>query len=204
MSDLDLDRLGDVWRQRPSPAELEELKRAAEAVAHRARWGQRLDLISAVLVAGVVLILILANPTADTLLVGGAAILILLVSQIRSRRLRQEELRSLTGTTEQMLDQSVARIEATMKRTRLQLALLVPGFAFGLLVAKLVDNRNGFFERLLPDAGIATLVAGGGIAVMALTAFLLSRWMRQTRQERDRLIALRDAYRQEREHSQEG
>ena len=33
MSDFDLDRLGDVWRQQPDPAEMERLRRTAIAVA---------------------------------------------------------------------------------------------------------------------------------------------------------------------------
>ena len=37
MSDFDLDRLGDVWRQQPDPAEMERLQRTAAAVSRRAR-----------------------------------------------------------------------------------------------------------------------------------------------------------------------
>ena len=88
MIDFDLDRLGDVWRQRPDPAELEALKRSAEIVRRRARWAQLIDIVAAVVVAAVVLLLVLSNPKVDTLLVGGAAILMLLGTQVRSRRLR--------------------------------------------------------------------------------------------------------------------
>ena len=91
MIDFDLDRLGDVWRQRPDPAELEHLKRSADAVRRRARWAQLIDIVAALVVAAVVLLLVLSNPKADTLLVGGAAILMLLGTQVRSRRLRQRE-----------------------------------------------------------------------------------------------------------------
>src|SRR5262245_53102612 len=101
MIEFDLDRLGDVWRERPDPAELERLQRTADRVRRRARWGQTIDIVSAVVVAIVVLLLVLSNPKIDTLLVGGAAILVLLGSQIRYRRLRQDELRSLTGSAEQ-------------------------------------------------------------------------------------------------------
>ena len=70
MTDLDLDRLGDVWRQRPTAAEMESLRRTADAVRRKARWGQYVDAAAAVLVAAVVVILVLSNPKIDTLLVG--------------------------------------------------------------------------------------------------------------------------------------
>ena len=111
--DFDLDRLGDVWRQRPDPKELEALRRSAEAVRRRARWGQIVEVVAAVVVSAVVLLLVLSNPRTDTVVVGTGAILILLVSQIRQRRQRKLELMSLTGTAEQMLDQSIARIQAS-------------------------------------------------------------------------------------------
>ena len=44
MSDFDLDRLGDVWRQQPDPAEMERLQRTAIAVARRARLSAILDI----------------------------------------------------------------------------------------------------------------------------------------------------------------
>ena len=51
MTDLDLDRLGDLWRQRPTPSEMESLRRTAEAVQRKARWGQWLDYGAAIVVA---------------------------------------------------------------------------------------------------------------------------------------------------------
>ena len=44
MTDFDLDRLGDVWRQQPDPAEMERLQRSAAAVSRRARWAQLVDI----------------------------------------------------------------------------------------------------------------------------------------------------------------
>jgi len=82
MTDLDLDRLGDLWRQRPTAAELESLRRTAAAVQRKARWGLWIDNGAAIVVAAVVLILVLSNPTFDTMLVGGAAIVVLLVCLI--------------------------------------------------------------------------------------------------------------------------
>ena len=107
MSDFDLDRLGDVWRQQPDPAEMERLQRTAVAVARRARLAAIVDICAAVAVAAVVVILVLANPRSQTFVMGCAAILVLLGSNVRLRKLRQVELKGLTGTTEDMLDQSI-------------------------------------------------------------------------------------------------
>ena len=48
MSDFDLDRLGDVWRQQPDPEEVARLQKSAAAVARRARLAQVIDIGAAV------------------------------------------------------------------------------------------------------------------------------------------------------------
>ena len=201
MNDLDLEGLGDIWRQRPDPKELDELKRAAEAVRRRAKWSQVVDVVAAIAVAGVVLFLVLSNPTADTLLVGGGAILILLVSQIRSRRLRQQELRSLSGSVEQMLDQSIERVQATLRRARSGLIFLVPALLVGYFVAYVVERRSGteISERFNAQPELSTIIlvvaglaiAGGFVQVV--------RTLRKSRRELERLKVLKDSYRQEQE-----
>jgi len=198
MIDFDLDRLGDVWRQRPDPAELEALKRSADTVRRRARWAQLFDIVAAIVVAAVVLLLVLSNPKVDTLLVGGTAILILLGTQVRSRRLRQEELRSLTGSTEQMLDQSINRTQATLKRSRFHLLGFAPAIALGFLFAYVVDDRAaGSLRQLTSDSmSRIAVVLGVALFVTAMTVYLIGT-IRTTRRELERLIALRDAYRGE-------
>ena len=203
MTDLDLERLGNVWRQQPDPAELEELKRTAEAVRRRARWAQLVDIVAAIVVSGVVLLLVLSNPTVDTLLVGGGAIAVLLYSQVRSRRFRQKELRSLTGSTEQMLDQSIERIAATLKRARSGLIALGPAMLLGILVAYVAERRSGgaLAELISANPGLRpALQIGAGLAIAAAVILVL-RSMRRNRRELERLTALREAYRQEQESS---
>ena len=56
MTDFDLDRLGDVWRQDPDPAEMAALKRTAETVARRARREQIADTGFAAVVSIAVLV----------------------------------------------------------------------------------------------------------------------------------------------------
>ncbi len=200
MNDFDFDHLGDVWRQPPDRAELEALMRSAEAVRHRARWGNLIDVASALVVAGVVLFLALLNPEQDTLVVGGGAILILTYSQYRQRRLRQEELRSLTGTVEEMLDQSIARIEARVRRTRFSLGALPAGFIIGLIFSYSADNpvSGDLVRRLSAESGFGAVILGVTTLVVIVAAFSLMRAIRRATNELVRLNSLRDAYRAER------
>lgn len=205
MTDFDLERLGDVWRQRPDPKELEELRRTAEAVRRRARWSQLIDSAAAALVAGVVTTLVIANPELDTFLVGAAAILILIASHYRQRRMRQEELKSLTGTAEEMLDQSIARVQSTLRRARYQLLAIVPGLLIGLAVAGVADRGSSaqILSRLVAEPWLGFALAGGAVlAVAGVTVHFLGA-MRRNRAELERLITLREAYRRERESSSE-
>ena len=197
MTDLDLDRLGDVWRQRPDPAELEELKRAAETMRRRARWAQIVDFVAAIAVSGVVLMLILSNPRAETLAVGGGAILILLLGHARSRRLRQKELQSLTGSTKDMLDQSIDRVRASVTRAKSGLWLVPAGVLLGLLVAHVALPRSGgnLAQRLDANPEIGSWIVAAAAVAVAIAMLQLLRSLRKSRRELERLTALRDSYR---------
>jgi hypothetical protein len=201
MTDLDLERLGDVWRQRLDPKELEEIRRAAETVRRRARWLQVIDIVAALLVSGVVLWLVLANPKADTLIVGGGAILILLGSQVRSRRFRQQELRSLNGSAEQMLDQSIERVRASVKRTRSGLILFLPAVLLGLLVGYVVEGRSPSVlrELIASRPGLGNVIYVTSVAVVLITFLLVLRNLRKYRRELERLTALRASYSEDEE-----
>lgn len=199
MTDFDLERLGNVWRKQPDARQLEELKRSAEAVRRRARWSQLIDSAAAALVAGVVTFLVIASPRLETILIGGGAILLLLYGQYRHRRLREEELRGLGGSAEAMLDQSIARLRATLKRTRFQLLGIAPSVVVGLVVANTVDRDAG--GGLLSDV-VARPVMGIVIVLAALIALgVMASWfvrsMRHDRRELKSLLVLRQAYRDE-------
>ena len=199
--DFDLERLGDVWRQHPDPRELEELRRAAEAVRRRAQWAQRLDAVAAIVVAAVVLLIATRNPRVETLLVGGGAVVVLLWSHIRQRRLREVEIRSLTGNTEQMLDQSIARVEATLRRTRFQLIGFVPAFLLGLGFAYAADARRftQALATLSADSSARILILLAVAFALAGMAFHLLRVRRRGTQELERLVSLRQSYQEEAE-----
>lgn len=199
MTDLDLERLGDVWRQQPDPKELEELRRAADMVRRRARLAQVVDMIAATVVAGVVIFLVLSNPQFDTLLVGGAAILVLLASNRRNRRLRREELRALTGTSEQMLDQTIGRIETSLRHSRYTLLGMGPAFFVGWLVASSAGRSVGSVAGMLSDDPVfRALWVGVAVAVIVAIAIGLVINVRRKKRELARLVAMREFYRDER------
>ena len=201
MTDIDLDRLGDVWRQKPDAAEMARLQRTAADVSRRARFARIVDIGAAVVVAGVVVLLVLSNPKTETVLMGAAAILLLLGSNIRQRKLRQVELRSLAGSTEDMLDQSIERIETTIKHTRFTLTAVGPSILIGGLVAASAGVWRGgaLLPALNQDPMLRILWLGGAIAVIAGFVVFSVFAMRRGRRELGRLVAMREAYRQERE-----
>lgn len=203
MTDLDLDRLGDVWREQPDPAEMERLQRVAANVSRRARFAQIVDVGAAVVVAGVVILLVISNPSSRTVVMGTAAIVILLISNVRLRRVRQLELRSLTGSTEDMLDQSIDRVETTLRNHRFSLIAIGPAFVLGWLFMNVVADPS--LRERMPitfDAPVFRLVwAGAWIA--ALAGLMLFIWfaIRRGRRELERLRAMRESYRQEQRSS---
>ena len=198
MTDFDLDRLGDVWRQQPDPAEMERLRKSAGTVARRARIAQVTDIVAAITVAAVVIFLVASNPKPGTVAVGGAAILVLLFSNIRLRRVRQIELEQLTGGTEEMLDQSIARVEMTLRHHRTGMIGIVPAVLVGALVAYVAQGRQLFptAQNLLFFRGSLMLL---GIAVVAVGMIFSLRAIRRGRKELERLKTMREAYRRERE-----
>jgi hypothetical protein len=202
MVDFDLDRLGDVWRQQPDPEEMARLQRTAIAVARRARLSTILDVCAAVAVAAVVVFLVITNPKLQTMVMGSAAILVLLGSNIRLRRLRQVELRGLTGTTEDMLDQSITRVETTVRHHRFTL-YTIPPVLLGTFIfaATAAPERRAILGAFGDIAWFRTGVFAVSVAALIALAVYLIIFIRRGRRGLNRLNAMREAYRQERNSS---
>jgi hypothetical protein len=199
MVDFDLERLGDVWRQQPDPAEMARLQRTAIAVARRARVAAILDVCAAVAVAAVVVLLVLANPKLQTMVMGSAAILVLLGSNIRLRKLRRVELKGLTGTTEEMLDQSIVRVATTLRHHKFTLYGTPPtllGVWVGFATAA-APRRDSIFGTLREIPGFRPILFDVAVAALVGLAIYLIVSLRRGQRELNRLNAMRDAYRQE-------
>lgn len=199
MTEIDLDRLGDVWRAQPDTAEIERLRHAAEAVQRRARWGQLADFWLALIVSGVILALIIASQQLKTSLVGGFVILYLLYSTRRQQRLRAIELETLTGSTERMLDQMIAQAEATAKRSRMNLIMTGPGLLLGLGFAAALERETGEspLQKLSTIPLVGMVIVPAMVVALAVAVLHLLRTNVLARREIERLKALRDAYRVE-------
>jgi uncharacterized membrane protein len=202
MSDFDLDRLGDVWRQQPDPEEMQRLQRTAIAVARRARLAAIVDVCAAIAVAAVVVLLVITNPKMQTVAMGSAAILVLLGSNIRLRRLRKVELMGLTGNTEDMLDQSIARIETTLRHHKFTFygipAVLLGTFVFAAMAG---PERRAMLGSLGEILWFRAILLGASVAALVGLALYLVIFIGRGRRELNRLNAMREAYRQEQESS---
>jgi hypothetical protein len=198
MSDFDLDRLGDVWRQQPDPAQMEQLQRTAIAVARRARLSAIMDVCAAVAVGAVVIFLVFTNPKLKTVVMGSAAIIVLLASNIRLRRLRQVELMGLTGTTENMLDQSITRVETTVRHHKFTLYTLPPVLlGTFLFMATAAPERRAILGPLGEIPLFRGLLLGASVAALIGLAVYLLVFIGRGGRELNRLNAMREAYRHE-------
>lgn len=201
MNEFDLDRLGDVWRQAPDAAEMERLQRSAAAVNRRARFSRIIDIVSNATVAALVIGLVIWNPRSETVLLGVGAILILLYSNFRQRRLREIELRSLTGSTETMLQQSIERVETTLRYNRYTVIMAIPGVVLGWRFATASIGRHGdaAFSAFQQMPLVRMIVQGAAIAALAAFILFMLFAIKRGRRELEKLKAMREAYRHERE-----
>jgi len=146
-----------------------------------------------------VLFFVASNPKAETVVMGAAAILVLLFSNIRLRKVRRIELGNLTGSTEEMLDQSINRTETTLRHLRVSII----GFPLTLLVGALVGYATQGHRILEAARGwpLRSVLAPLG-AVIAVGVIVFSiRAIGRNRRELERLQTMREAYRSERESS---
>lgn len=206
MTDLDLERLGDLWRKEPDPEEIRELLRSANAARRRAQRALLFDYVYAAAMVIAVAIVVVLSPELDTLIAGGGAIFVLVMSQLRQRRFRRVELQGFTGDTATMLDQSIARAQALVKRSRISLIAMAPATLAGILFGLALDDRGGggLFTGDAEEPWLKMLAIAIGVIVLpAMVAHLLLT-IRRGQRELARLIEVREAYRRERESSESG
>ena len=203
MTDFDLDRLGELWRQDPEPAEIERMRQSAAAISRRARRAQLADNLGMIVTCTAMLTLVILNRNPGTLLAAAAALLLLLYTFVRNRTLRETEIGMLTGTTEEMLDQSIERAQSTRKRARLN---LIAGPIMILVIAAMLSTRGaarGILAtkfHLPPWSAMAVAIVSAVLIVAMMIGYV--RIYRRSGLELERLAALRDAYRASGEDAQ--
>ncbi|HEV2748364.1 MAG TPA: hypothetical protein VGW34_13830 [Allosphingosinicella sp.] len=203
MTDIDLDKLGTVWRGSLADEQISDLVRSARKVSRRARIGLMLDQVGAALVVLAVLVIVAVDGEADTIFFGSVAILVLVLSQLRQRRYRQIEVRSLTGGTEAMIEQLIERQRASLKRVRFGLWIIGPATVAGVLFASTIGGSAEYemLSRRIADPQLRIVLMGLATLLITGTAVHLALTIRRYRGEIERLMALRDAYRREHESS---
>lgn len=198
MTDLDLDRLGQLWRAELPAGTVEGLQRSAARIRRRARIAMIVDYTLAAACVLTIIYLIASTPKLEVMAVGGVALFMLVTGQMRQRRLRQLELKGLTGGTASMIDQSIVRAEATLKRTKSSLLLVIPATAVGVLLGFVSgDTIDPLFDRLRGDPISFILLVSLWLVVLPMMIMHLLLSMRRNHRELKRLKALREAYRQE-------
>lgn len=197
MTDAEFEDLGKLWRKEPSEEEMRELQRSARAVSRRARFAEALDwVLATVAICGAVAI-VLYNPEPITIMAAGAAIVLSVIGQRRQLQLRVSEVQSLTGDTASMIERSILRVQATIKRARSGLVVLGPATLLGVFFGFVVDRGGG--GQLLPQLR-GTIALSIAIFIILATMAHLFYTVRRSRMELKRLILLREAYRLENEH----
>jgi hypothetical protein len=178
MTDFDLDRLGDFMRHQKDPDEMDRGKMIEAGLERRSRVTQVTDILVALVVAAVVIFLVASNPKPGTIALGTAAILVLLGSNIRLRRLRQVELQTLAGSTEDMLDQSIQRLEATLRYRWFTLAAAGPALLIGMMMGAGSGGSNrlvALFPRLGEIMKHRFLLEGMVAAIIVVVGLLTLR-----------------------------
>ena len=198
MTDLDLERLGDVWRQRPDQAEMDALQRAAAAASRRARYSWIFNLTMGAAAVGAVIFLALANPRAEVVTIAGGAVLLLIYTSIRQRRLRQVELQGFAGSTEVMLSQLIERTEARLKYNRF-LARVAAPMALAIFLFRTISRapRTTSIPSALTEALAHPLVLGAIIPGVAAAILVLLIAIRRDRRKLERLQAMAEIYQRE-------
>ena len=97
-----------------------------------------------------------------------------------------------------MLDQSIERVETALKHNRVSLVAMGPALIIGILFAAAAESR---VASLFPEGPpmFRTLLVGLAAVIIAGAAVFLALAIKRGRRELERLRAMREAYRQERE-----
>jgi hypothetical protein len=159
MSDFDLDQHRRRLEASPDPAEMEKLQRTAAAVSRRARLGQIVTSAPRSRSPASSSSSSSAIP-AQHLRPRRATILILLFSVFRQRQLAPPSC-GLTGSTEEMLDQSIERARHPQAQLFGTISMVGPGDRLLLRLRRLPAGGNQRFATMIANSGSGRFIPGG-------------------------------------------
>ena len=205
MTDPDLQKLADLWRE----TDAAEPQPAFEAMARKARRRGRifawLDFAAVAFILATSVIGFVMKPGAITM-VAAIALIVTTVIVTRKRRQIKQMTRTLdTASREAFVDTCISNATANLRRTRLSLAF----FPLGVVVALTYKMalRAGGRTELIPATFVEWVQTPRGIITLALLVLLFA-WgvgtARRIRRELRRLEELRAAYSEEDRRDQGG
>jgi len=195
----DFDDLAQLWREEPSAEE----QRVLEVLARRASWeGRAVQHFDHALTLSIIIAVFLALLTSPTPATFGTGLLLagaILWSSWKNHQLRQVALLVDTSNREALLESAWRATRARLRRSRLGMLLLVPGYLLGALAAYsyLNGNLEGFLTKMASHLspttrnGVLTYILLGG-----LLACLIRTHLKVAREVRN-IAALQERYRAE-------
>lgn len=176
----EFDDFATLWRRDPSPEEQKALEAIARRVSRRARLAQHFEIGGGILVLIVIGVSLISSPVPGAIAAGLALGLAVIWSSWRRYRLAQAALLVDTSNRERLIESGIKSTEARLRRSRLGIWLLLPGYFLGAITKYGVvkGHLEGFWSALaqqtLPTSitGLATILLLGAAQAYFLRAHM--------------------------------
>jgi hypothetical protein len=194
----DFDALARLWQQEPSDEEMRLFAKLARRASSRARTVQIAEtLIGGLLIVAVISYLIWKAAPAASLFIAAAIVVGTVWTSWRRHVLAKIARLVESSNREVMLRNAATSLSASLKRSRLGLTLLIPGFVLGAML-KYCTMTGGLDGFLAAEMATWRHPRGQTSHVLVLLVFLyLGSVHFRLRGERDRLERLWEQYRDE-------
>ncbi|HEX8225678.1 MAG TPA: hypothetical protein VF605_17845 [Allosphingosinicella sp.] len=198
MTDPDLQKLAELWKEADSAEPPQAFETMARKARRRGRIFAWLDVAAVTFILGTSLVGFLMEPGPVTMVAAIALVVTTLIVTRKRRQIKQMTRTLDTASRGAFIDTSISNAAANLRRTRLSLAF----FPLGVVIAltyKMALRANGRTD-LIPATFVEWVQTPRGIITMALLALLFAwgvRTARRTKRELRRLEELRAAYSEE-------
>lgn len=198
MTPPDFDELARLWTQEQSPEEEHMFQQLARRAGRRAKALQHAETGVGILLILTVVIGVAINAAPATAIIG-ALIVIAIIWTAWRRNLGRIAMLADDGDRQAMLESALRSGRASLRRSRLGIALVLPGYLLGTLLKYSIqhDGRiDGFpaaFRTSLADLGAGS---AGAVLVLAMLVYLIRSHVRMAGQVR-RIALLLGEYQEE-------